>query len=68
MKGIARTAMQGPFGQGHWDESMVPPTAGGASKVTDELPHGTHWSDISGALFYEVMREYSELVLKSEAP
>jgi len=61
LNGIARTAMQGPFGQGHWDESMVPPTAGGATKVTDELPHGTHWSDISGALFYEVMRQYRDV-------
>ncbi len=57
LSGIARTAMQGPFGQAHWDESIVPPTAGGATKVTDELPHGTHWSDISGALFYEVLSE-----------
>ena len=59
LSGIARTAMQGPFGQAHWDESIVPPTAGGATKVTDELPHGTHWSDISGSLFYEVLRQTS---------
>ena len=49
--------MRGPFGQAHWDESIVPPTAGGANKVTYELPHGTHWSDISGSLFYEVLRQ-----------
>ena len=60
LEGIARTAMQGPFGQAHWDEAIVPPTAGGATKVTDELPHGTHWSDISGALFYEVLRQFSQ--------
>ena len=60
LPGLARTALQGPFGQAHWDEAIVPATAGGATKVTDELPHGTHWSNLSGALFYEVLRQFGQ--------
>lgn len=55
LQGIARTAMQGPFGQGHWDENMVPPTGGGATKVSDELPQGCHWCDISGAIYFYLL-------------
>jgi hypothetical protein len=55
LQGIARTASQGPFGQGHWDERIVPPTGGGATKVSDELPQGCHWCDISGAIYFSLL-------------
>lgn len=58
LPGLARTARQGPFGQAHWDERIVPPTAGGATKVSDELPQGCHWCDLSGALYYQVIEQF----------
>ena len=62
LRGLARTARQGPFGQGHWDEAVVDRVHGGAAKVSDELPQACHWCDISGAIFYHVMERYAELV------
>jgi hypothetical protein len=58
LPGIAKTALQGPFGQAHWDEQMVTPTAGGATKASDELPQGTHWCDISGAIYFNVIEAF----------
>ncbi len=55
--GIARTARQGPFGQAYYDEGVYPPTHGGATKVTEELPQCCHWSNISGGLFFTVLEE-----------
>ena len=55
LPGIAKTALQGPFGQGHWDERVVPPTGGGATKVSDEFPQGCHWCDISGAIYFSLL-------------
>jgi hypothetical protein len=50
--GIARTARQGPFAQAHYDEAAIPPEHGGAAKVTDEMPQGCHWANLSGGLFW----------------
>ena len=58
LKGLAQTAWQGPFGQAHWDERVMPPTAGGATKVSDQLPQGCHWCDIGGAIYFDVMEQY----------
>ncbi len=55
--GIARTARQGPFAQAYYDEAVYPPTHGGATKVTDEVPQCCHWSNISGGLFFTVLEE-----------
>jgi hypothetical protein len=60
LSGIARTARQGPFGQAHYAEASCPETCGGATKVTDEVPQCCHWSNISGGLFWQLMREYVE--------
>jgi hypothetical protein len=57
LEGIARTARQGPFGQAHYDEGVVPSTHDGATKVTEELPQCCHWSNISGAMFFSVIEE-----------
>jgi hypothetical protein len=58
LAGIARTARQGPFGQAHYAEESYPETFGGATKVTEEVPQCCHWSNISGGLFWQLMREY----------
>lgn len=57
--GIARTARQGPFGQAYYDEGVYPSTHDGATKVSDEIPQGCHWSNISGGLFFTVFEELS---------
>lgn len=58
LAGIARTARQGPFGQAHYAEESYPECFGGATKVTEEVPQCCHWSNISGGLFWQLMREY----------
>jgi hypothetical protein len=55
LRGIARTARQGPFGQAYYDEGVWPSVFDGAAKVTEELPQCCHWCNISGAMFYEVL-------------
>lgn len=60
LAGIARTARQGPFGQAHYDEAVVPATHGGATKVTEEMPQGCHWSNLSGGLFFETMHRWAD--------
>jgi hypothetical protein len=55
--GIARTARQGPFGQGYVDENVVEPVNGGAAKVTDELPQCCHWCNISGGMFFNALEK-----------
>jgi hypothetical protein len=60
LHGIARTARQGPFGQAHYAEESHDATFGGATKVTDELPQCCHWSNISGGLFWQLMREWAQ--------
>lgn len=56
LEGIARTARQGPFAQAHYDEAVWPETHGGATKVTDEVPQCIHWCNLSGGLFWSVIR------------
>ncbi len=57
LKGIARTARQGPFAQAHYDEGVWPETCEGATKVTDEAPQFTHWCNLSGGLFWAVIKQ-----------
>lgn len=57
LKGIARTARQGPFAQAHYVESVWPETHGGATKVTEEVPQCIHWCNISGGLFWAVFQK-----------
>jgi len=58
LSGLARTARQGPFGQAHYAEASYAETFGGATKVTEEVPQCCHWSNISGGLFWQLVREY----------
>lgn len=56
LEGIARTARQGPFAQAHYDEAVWPETHGGATKVTEEVPQCVHWCNLSGGLFWAVLK------------
>lgn len=42
--GLARSANQGPFGQAHFADGVLPPEAGGALKAPSELPWITDWT------------------------
>jgi hypothetical protein len=44
LKGLARSANQGPFGQAHFAESVVAPDGGGARKAPSDLPYITDWT------------------------
>jgi hypothetical protein len=44
LKGLARSANQGPFGQAHFVESVVPPEDGGARKAPPDWPYITDWT------------------------
>ncbi|OGU48238.1 MAG: hypothetical protein A2080_13765 [Ignavibacteria bacterium GWC2_36_12] len=44
LKGIARTANQGPLGQAHFVETAVDPESGGARKSTPDGPYICDWT------------------------
>jgi hypothetical protein len=44
LKGLARSANQGPFGQAHFCESVVAPEAGGAIKAPSDFPYINDWT------------------------
>ncbi|RPI71797.1 MAG: hypothetical protein EHM47_09445, partial [Ignavibacteriales bacterium] len=44
LKGIARSANQGPFGQAHFVETAFDPESGGARKSTPDGPYICDWS------------------------
>lgn len=48
LRSMAATARQGPFGQAHFVEAVVPPHAGGARKVPPELPYISDWACSGG--------------------
>jgi hypothetical protein len=44
LKGLAKSANQGPFGQAHFAEMVVEPEDGGALKAPFEFPYITDWN------------------------
>jgi hypothetical protein len=44
LKGLARSANQGPFAQAHFAESVVAPDEGGARKAPSDMPYITDWT------------------------
>ena len=44
LKGLAKSANQGPFGQCHFVESAMQPDSGGALKAFYEWPYGADWA------------------------
>jgi hypothetical protein len=57
LKGLAKSANQGPFGQGHFVESAVTPESGGATKSFPEWPYATDWLCSSNGSFTNVIIE-----------
>ena len=57
LKGLARSANQGPFGQAHFAESVVAPEAGGARKAPPDLPWITDWACSSGGAWVNCIIE-----------
>ena len=58
MKGVAKSANQGPFGQAHMAETIFPPENGGAFKCPFEKPYENDWCCVSGG-------SYTDLVIDS---
>lgn len=58
MKGVSKSANQGPFGQAHMAETIFPPENGGAFKCPFEKPYENDWCCVSGG-------SYTDLVIDS---
>ena len=57
LKGLSKSANQGPFGQGHFVESAVSPESGGAAKSYPEWPYATDWLCSSNGSYASVIIE-----------
>jgi len=57
MKGLARSANQGPFGQAHFAETIIEPDAGGARKAPIDFPYITDWTVSSGGSWVSAIVE-----------
>ena len=57
IKGLAKSANQGPFGQAHFIESVVDPVDGGARKAPSDFPWINDWACSSNGAFVSVIIE-----------
>jgi hypothetical protein len=57
LKGLAKSANQGPFGQAHFAESVIAPDAGGARKAPSEWPYITDWCCSSNGAWTNIIIE-----------
>lgn len=55
LKGLAKSANQGPFAQCHFVESAMEPDSGGALKSHYEWPYGADWACSSNGNFAETI-------------
>ena len=55
VKGLAKSANQGPFGQAHIVETIFPPENGGAFKCPKERPYDNDWCCVSGGSFTDLV-------------
>jgi len=55
VKGLAKSANQGPFGQAHIAETIFPTENGGAFKCPLEQPYGNDWCCVSGGSFMDLV-------------
>jgi hypothetical protein len=55
VKGLAKSANQGPFGQAHIAETIFPPENGGALKCPLEPPFENDWCEVSGGSFMDLV-------------
>ena len=57
LKGLARSANQGPFGQAHFVETLVSTEDGGARKCPGEMPYLCDWTVSGGGAWVNVIIE-----------
>ncbi|WP_428940843.1 MGH1-like glycoside hydrolase domain-containing protein [Fontivita pretiosa] len=57
LKGLARSANQGPFGQAHFVEAIVEPESGGARKASADFPYINDWACSSGGAWAQLIIE-----------
>jgi len=55
IRGLARSANQGPFGQAHFVETYAAPEDGGALKASAEFPYINDWACSSGGAWAELV-------------
>jgi hypothetical protein len=54
---VAKAGNQGPIGQAHYVEQVVPPLKGGAYKASNDAPYIEDWCAISGGAFIDMTIE-----------
>lgn len=54
---VAKAGNQGPIGQAHFVEDVVPPLKGGAYKASNDAPYIEDWCAISGGAFIDMVIE-----------
>lgn len=54
---VAKAGNQGPIGQAHFVEEVVPPLKGGAYKASNDAPYIEDWCCISGGAFTDMVIE-----------
>jgi hypothetical protein len=52
---VAKAGNQGPIGQAHYVEQVVPPLMGGAYKASNDAPYIEEWCCIAGGAFTEMV-------------
>ena len=57
LRGLAKSANQGPFGQAHFIDSVIDAHAGGARKVPAEMPYINDWACSSGGSWTRLIIE-----------
>ena len=57
LKGLARSANQGPLGQAHFVESAIDPDSGGARKAPPDMPYITDWTVSSSGSWTNIIIE-----------
>jgi hypothetical protein len=55
IRGLSRSANQGPFGQSHFADDVLPPEAGGALKAPAELPWINDWTCSANGAWVELV-------------
>jgi hypothetical protein len=55
VKGLAKSANQGPFGQAHIAETVFPPESGGALKCPFDQPYWSDWCEVAGGSYIDLI-------------
>lgn len=57
LKGLAKSAHQGPFGQAHFSEDFIGPEGGGSPKASYEMPYICDWTVSAGGAWVNIIIE-----------